>query len=275
MSVPDIISAVGTPFAGLLIDRYGKRTLLISFSGAFIFTSLALMTFTMVSPILSMSLLGLSYSVFTSALWPCVPFLVGRHQMATAYGLLSVALNITLSVVPLIVAHLRGTYPDHWEYTLGFFLSLSALSIVLSIVLHQIDLVNGGVLGKGSSKKAATPRGDETEPLLGASETEEEEEEHLMAKVITEGIVVPVPHTIIHHHHHIRHADPNHVHTTHCRCYESSQNHNLRPNRSPRRGKSPHRKSSPVRRIHLQVPGQSPTVQESPTTPTLSIPASI
>ena len=86
MSIPDIISAVATPICGYLVDRVGRRGELIIMSGVLIFVSLFLMAFTIITPILSMSILGLSYAVFSSALWPCVPFLVGRHQIATAYG---------------------------------------------------------------------------------------------------------------------------------------------------------------------------------------------
>jgi MFS family permease len=103
MSIPDIVSAIGTPLSGMYVDRYGHRTLLMILSSFFILISLSLMLLTDLTPMFGMTLLGFAYSIFASALWPCVPFLVGRHQLATAYGLLSVALNLTLFSTPLIV----------------------------------------------------------------------------------------------------------------------------------------------------------------------------
>lgn len=248
MSIPDIIAAVGTPLMGIVTDRYGKRTHLIIVSGLCIFLSLALMTFTTLSPAASMSLLGIAYSVFTSSLWPCVPLLVERHQTATAYGLLSVALNITLTVVPIIIGTLRSRYPSNWNYTLFFFLSLSLISILCSLLFFIIDHAKGGVLCRPAYSRAdqrSTTR-DETEPLLNSenlSDTSSEKEE-FVAKVIAEGLVLSVPRVIIHHHHKIPHhsKESTHYHTTHCKCYESQE---AVVRKSGRLGK---RKKSPIRR---------------------------
>lgn len=83
MSIPDIISAIGSPICGLLVDKYGKRASLLPISALLVFITHFLMCFTTITPYFTMSILGVAYSVFPSALWPCVPYLVGRHQIAT------------------------------------------------------------------------------------------------------------------------------------------------------------------------------------------------
>lgn len=250
MSIPDIIAAIGTPLMGILTDRYGKRTHLIIVSGLCIFLSLALMTFTTLSPAASMSLLGIAYSVFTSSLWPCVPLLVERHQTATAYGLLSVALNITLTVVPMIVGTLRSRYPTDWNYTLFFFLSLSLISILCSFLFFIIDHSKGGILCKPSYSKGdhqSSTTAHETEPLLNSENVSNcsDEKEEYVAKVIAEGLVLSVPRVIIHHHHKIPHhsKESTHYHTTHCRCYESQEIAVRKPGRLGKRRKSPIRRN--------------------------------
>jgi hypothetical protein len=248
MSVPDIIAAVGTPLMGIVTDRYGKRTHFIIGSGICIFASLALMTFTTLPPASSMSLLGVAYSIFTSALWPCVPLLVERHQTATAYGLLSVALNITLTIVPIIVGALRSRYPSDWNYTLYFFLSLSLISILFSIMFFVIDHYKGGILCKSSytTVDQTAISVSESEPLLNADELSDlsNDKGEYVAKVIAEGLVVTVPRVIIRHHHKIPYSskESRHYHTTHCRCYEQQQ---LPGRRNVKLGK---RRKSPVRR---------------------------
>ena len=118
MSIPDIISAIGSPLCGFLVDNYGHRSTLLPIASILIFTCHALLTFSsniMNSntnhynwiPVIAMSILGIAYSMFASALWPCVSYLVGRHQIATAYGLITVALNVSLSLFPLIVGEIR------------------------------------------------------------------------------------------------------------------------------------------------------------------------
>lgn len=301
MSIPDLISAVGTPLVGLFVDRYGHRTLLISLSGASVFLSLFMMTYTTISPAISMSVLGVSYSAFTSSLWPCVPFLVERHQMATAYGLLSVALNITLFTVPLIIAKLRGMYPNDWIVTMRFFLTFSAISIGFSLLLYIVDLRRGGTLSQGSKTKkyASSSTTDEGTRLLGGrAEREDEtdsvsEEENLVAKVVRDGVVVAVPHTVIYHHHHIPHHHHNqtqdqsrksdHIHTTHCTCFQSQSRsrHPVSCSTSSatrsipgRHGRSPLRRSSPVKRSRADATQSSPN-PFSPQPDTISLANSI
>jgi hypothetical protein len=249
MSVPDIIAAIGTPLMGILTDRYGRRTHFIICSGICIFASMALMTFTTLPPAGSMSLLGVAYSIFTSALWPCVPLLVERHQTATAYGLLSVALNITLTIVPVIVGALRSRYPLHWNYTLYFFLGLSLISILFSILFFAIDHFKGGILCKSSYTKVdqTSVSEGESEPLLNAddySDSSNEKGEYI-AKVIAEGLVVTVPRVIIRHHHKIPYSakESRHFHTTQCRCYEQQRSIGRRSVKLGKRRKSPVRRN--------------------------------
>ena len=279
MSVPDIIAAIGTPIMGYLTDRYGYRTHLIIVSGLCILLSLSLMTFTTLSPVASMSLLGVAYSVFTSSLWPCVPFLVERHQTATAYGLLSVALNLTLSVVPIIIATLRSRYPLDWNYALFFFLSLSLASILFSIWFFMIDRSNGGMLARSVYVKVdqGSIIGDEAQPLLESDllSVKTDDKEEYVAKVIAEGIVLSVPRVVIHHHHKIpNHSKEKHFHTTHCKCFDDLK---LQKSNNTRTGKlSGKRKRSPVRRhFHSENivtgPDASISFDESP----ISIAASI
>ena len=92
MSIPDIVSAVGSPIAGWLLDYFGYRATALPLSAIVLLITHCLFAFTMVSPIISMALMGVAYSVFAAALWPCIPFLVGRHQVATAYGMVTVSL---------------------------------------------------------------------------------------------------------------------------------------------------------------------------------------
>ena len=238
------------------------------------------MAFTTLSPALSMSLLGVAYSVFTSALWPCVPFLVERHQTATAYGLLSVALNITLTIVPLIVATIRSTYPTDWNYTLFFFLSLSFLSIVLSGVFLNIDQKAGGILCQPSYTKISSDSEipEESNPLLDSEAKNENAQDNYIARVISEGIVFPVPRVIIHHHHKINYHSKEefHYHTTHCKCFQDRQLQNsISITSVKRQAKSIKRFKSPVRRSILEYIPAIKIQEEFSDTSRKSISASI
>ncbi|KAL2913143.1 hypothetical protein HK105_207383 [Polyrhizophydium stewartii] len=146
MSIPDIISAAGSPLSGMLVDSIGDRTTLLVASCAMILLTHALLNFTTLTPIVPMVILGVAYSLFASALWVCVPFLVGRHQIATAYGLLTVALNLSLSVFPIVVAKIRQASGDPNDFN-GmeiFFMALSAAALASCLALSLADWTVGG-----------------------------------------------------------------------------------------------------------------------------------
>lgn len=47
-----------------------------------------LMAFTNVHPLFPIIVIGLSFSLVPSALWPSIPLLVQQKEIATAYGLM-------------------------------------------------------------------------------------------------------------------------------------------------------------------------------------------
>ncbi|KAI8803498.1 major facilitator superfamily domain-containing protein [Cladochytrium replicatum] len=154
MSIPDLISAVGSPLCGILVDRYGHRSTVLPLAGLMLFATHALLCFTSITPFFAMTVLGIAYSVFASALWPCVPYLVGRHQIATAYGFMTVSLNFSLFIFPLVVARIRNTddaSSDVTDFTTVeyFFMGMSLIATALAVLLNVCDWAwNDGVLAK-------------------------------------------------------------------------------------------------------------------------------
>lgn len=208
MSIPDIVSAFGSPLCGLLIDRFGHRSTLLPISGFLVLVTHALLCWTTITPIFSMSVLGVGYSIFASALWTCVVDLVGSHQIATAYGLMAVALNMSLSAFPIAVARIRSAYPESFVPVELFFMALSILAIVLSVILYLVDAKNGWIL---RDKHRHGPRRDTgalldkgSDILLPDVDEDEEsfDEDDVTVKVLGDGVIVQTPHTHIHHHHH-------------------------------------------------------------------------
>lgn len=93
-----------------------------------------------------MIILGLAYSLFASVLWPCIPFLVKDHQLGTAYGLVTIALNISLTIFPMIVAWILDTTEGSYLYVEGLFIILAFIGLLLSILLNVLDHRQGGYL---------------------------------------------------------------------------------------------------------------------------------
>ena len=74
MSVPFFISAILVPFFGIFIDKFGNRAYLSFVSALFCLFSFGL--FYSASPIYAIILLGVTYSLFASVIWPAISLVV-------------------------------------------------------------------------------------------------------------------------------------------------------------------------------------------------------
>ncbi|CAM0138493.1 unnamed protein product [Umbelopsis sp. WA50703] len=113
-SLPDSLSAFMSPLLGHMMDRIGHRGHTLLLSGFVISISHVTLGLTTYSPVAPLFCLGIFYSAFASALWPSISLVVDHDQLGTAYGISTVALNIGLSVVPIMVGRIRAisTFTD-------------------------------------------------------------------------------------------------------------------------------------------------------------------
>ncbi|GJJ76285.1 hypothetical protein EMPS_08644 [Entomortierella parvispora] len=146
MSIPDIVSSIGSPLCGYLVDCFGNRARYIPLSAVFIICAHFLFGFTMFTPIVGMIILGFAYSLFASVLWPCIPFLVKDHQLGTAYGLVTIALNISLTFFPMMVASILAKTKGSYQTVEGSFIVLAVVALGLSALLNLLDYRQGGSL---------------------------------------------------------------------------------------------------------------------------------
>ncbi|KAF9908469.1 hypothetical protein BX616_000148 [Lobosporangium transversale] len=146
MSIPDLVSSIGSPICGFLVDQFGNRARYIPFSAILLIWAHTQLGFTTITPIIGMFILGLAYSLFASVLWPCIPFLVNDHQLGTAYGLVTIALNISLTIFPMIVASILDVTNGSYPHVEGLFISLAIIALALSIILNILDSRHGGYL---------------------------------------------------------------------------------------------------------------------------------
>lgn len=81
------ISAFASPLFGILVDKTGKNVLWVIISIIGSLFAHGLLAFTYVSPYVCMVILGLSYSMLASSLWPLIALVIPEHQLGTAYGM--------------------------------------------------------------------------------------------------------------------------------------------------------------------------------------------
>mmetsp|Transcript_41704 Transcript_41704/g.40061 ORF Transcript_41704/g.40061 Transcript_41704/m.40061 type:complete len:232 (+) Transcript_41704:17-712(+) len=161
--IPYIISACTSPFLGYLVDRLGRRVLFITSSSVFLLAGylVAMLLPSSVHPctadvanynqIIALVLIGLGFSVYAAALWPCIPYVVEAKIVGTAFGLAYSVQNAGLALIPTIAGLIHDATLDKdygYFYELLLWVCMAGLGIVVSMILYFWDIRTGGVLNR-------------------------------------------------------------------------------------------------------------------------------
>lgn len=167
--VPYIISAIASPFLGYGIDKFGKRAVLICASSVILITGF---TASLLMPecdqcyneVYVLVLTGIGYSIYASAIWGSVPYVVAPRAVGTAFGLATSVQNIGLCIAPTIVGYIkdRTAHKDHgYFYVNAFFILINVIGLILNVNLWYIDRTyNNSVLDKVDAGSQAASEGD-------------------------------------------------------------------------------------------------------------------
>ena len=152
LMLPYLISTFCVPFFGYICDRIGRRAELLVVSTTaltiahFIFTWLP-----SVDPLIPLTCMGISYSIYASAIWPAVALVVKESKLGTAYGFITSVQNGGLALIPVAVGQLTlsdSDAKDEYFYVEMLFFGLGAFGVVVGLILLCLD-------NSGDSKLAA------------------------------------------------------------------------------------------------------------------------
>ena len=140
-----------TPLFGIIYDKVGKgATLMIIGSllltGVHICFGLPFLN-NSVFAIILMLLLGISFSLVPSALWPSVPKIIPMKQLGSAYAIIFYIQNIGLSMVPILIGNVlqEHTTVENGEKIIDFgpamwiFVAFGCAAVLLAVILRIID----------------------------------------------------------------------------------------------------------------------------------------
>lgn len=86
-SIVYVISAIASPLFGYIIDKTGRNVMWILISILTTIVAHSILAFTFINPYIGMIIMGLSYSMLASSLWPLVALIIPEYQLGTAYGM--------------------------------------------------------------------------------------------------------------------------------------------------------------------------------------------
>jgi len=140
-------SMVLAPFAGKLVDKYGKRATLMIFGSLLMIPSHLLMGITNIYPVIPMILLGASFVLVPAAMWPAVPLVVKRERVGTAFGIMTAIQNIGLGLFPYLNGKLREMTGDYTASQV-MFAGLGVLGLFFAFMLLRANKKEGNILEK-------------------------------------------------------------------------------------------------------------------------------
>lgn len=144
------MSAVLSPILGIIIDKFGKRVIFITSSSflvalaCFIAAVCPYTTEPNFICLLPLIIVGFGYSIYASALWSCIPYIVPARTIGSAFGLATSIQAIGLVIAPLVVGALEHKTPNRYVNTFCFLGSLSLIGMLLNIWLYVDDIKNRG-----------------------------------------------------------------------------------------------------------------------------------
>ena len=103
------------------------------------------MAFTLLAPIVPLFILGISYSVYATAMWPAVAYVVDEDSLGTAYGITTAIQNIGLTAFPLIVGAIHDS-ANSYKPVEVLYSSLAIAGIFFGFLLNIRDKKTGNAL---------------------------------------------------------------------------------------------------------------------------------
>jgi MFS family permease len=123
-----------TPAFGLLVDKVGKRALFMAVGSLIIIPAYLLMLPSLhITPYVSMTFIGIAFSLIPAIMWPSVAYLVDEKRLGTAYALMGLIQQAGVAVIDESIGfsndHLGASAANPSGYN-GMLYLLSALGFL-------------------------------------------------------------------------------------------------------------------------------------------------
>ncbi len=135
-------SIVLTPFFGSLYDRIGHGIRLMTIGCVMLSLCHLCLALPMIRQtwfaLAVMVLIGISFSLVPSALWPSVPKIVHIRMLGSAYSIIYYIQNIGLALVPMLIGRVNDADPTYTS-SMTIFCILGCAAVVVAIALYAVD----------------------------------------------------------------------------------------------------------------------------------------
>lgn len=144
-SLLPLSAMVATPLFGLMVDRVGRRSLLMTGASIALVPAFLLMGYSGVSLLVPVALLGVAFSLIPAVMWPAVAYIVEQRRLGSAYALMTLCQQIGVAGVPWLIGRANDTFgagpqnPDGYAGMLWILTVLASLGLLFAFLLWRAE----------------------------------------------------------------------------------------------------------------------------------------
>jgi MFS family permease len=139
-----------TPLFGLLVDRVGRRAMLMTVGSLLLFPAFLVMAHTHLPLGVPVALLGIAFSLVPAILWPSVAYLVDEARLGSAYALMTFCQQIGWAGMAWAIGRVNDAMaasaanPNGYDTGMWMFAALGFLGLLFSFLLWRSERGPGG-----------------------------------------------------------------------------------------------------------------------------------
>ena len=138
LSLMWLTAVISGPSVGYVVDNYGFR-LKILILGTMIST-LSMILFIFIYPIVPVILLGLAYSLGVASIYPSIPYVVPAESLGKANGLVTSMQNLGFSLYPYVIATIK-VQSGSYDYAQIFLTLSTIMSIIFACLAARANQI--------------------------------------------------------------------------------------------------------------------------------------
>ena len=145
-----LLSMFGMPLFGLLVDRVGRRALLMTLGSALLVPPFLLLSYTDVPIVVSMAMLGIAFALVPAVMWPTVTYLVDERRLGSAYAMMTFCQQVGWAVMSWAIGRVNdvadagASNPSGWLPSMWMLAGLAAIGFLFSFQLWRGERGGGG-----------------------------------------------------------------------------------------------------------------------------------
>ncbi len=149
-SILPLLSMIGMPLFGLLVDKIGRRALLMAVGSALLVPPFLLLSYTDAPIMLSMAMLGIAFALVPAVLWPSVTYLVPLERLGSAYAMMTFCQQVGWAAMSWGIGRVNdasqasAANPAGWLPAMWMLAALASVGFVFSFLLWRSEQGSAG-----------------------------------------------------------------------------------------------------------------------------------